>query len=81
MIKVAIIRLYYEDDLFLTAIIMISELLRKDSSCHKDIRTGDKIHVTCRRKAVLLAVILKTKCYYERVKMLGTDFDMSNFVG
>ena len=52
MTKVPITRLEYEDDLFPTAISMISELLRKDSNYCKDRKAEDKIHVTCRGEAI-----------------------------
>ena len=68
MTKVPITRLDYEDDLFPTAISMISELLRKDSEYHKERKAEDKIHVTCRGEAILLASILKAKGYSARVR-------------
>jgi hypothetical protein len=68
MTKVPITRLDYEDDLFPTAIGMISELLRKDKNYHKDREAEDKIHVTCRGEAILLAAILKAKGYAARVR-------------
>lgn len=68
MTKVPITRLDYEDDLFPTAISMISELLRKDKEYHKERKAEDKIHVTCRGEAILLASILKAKGYSARVR-------------
>ena len=68
MTKVPITRLNYEDDLFPTAISMISELLRKDNNYHKDRNAVDKIHVTCRGEAILLAATLKAKGYSARVR-------------
>ena len=68
MTKVPITRLNYEDDLFPTAISMISELLRKDSNYSKDRKAEDKIHVTCRGQAILLAATLKAKGYSARVR-------------
>lgn len=68
MTKVPITRLDYEDDLFPTAISMVSELLRKDSNYHKCRKAEDKIHVTCRGQAILLAAILKAKGYSARVR-------------
>lgn len=68
MTKVPITRLEYEDDLFPTAISMISELLRKDSNYRKDRKAEDKIHVTCRGEAILLAATLKAKGYSARAR-------------
>ena len=68
MTKVPITRLDYEDDLFPTAISMISELLRKDSNYNKNRKAENKIHVTCRGQAILLASILKAKGYSARVR-------------
>lgn len=68
MTKVPITRLDYEDDLFPTAISMISELLRKDGNYHKERKAENKIHVTCRGEAILLAATLKAKGYSARVR-------------
>lgn len=68
MTKVPITRLDYEDDLFPTALSMVHELLRKDNEYHNDRKAEDKIHVTCRGQAILLASILKAKGYSARVR-------------
>ena len=68
MTKVPITRLDYEDDLFPTAISMISELLRKDKTYSLNRKAEDKIHVTCRGEAILLAATLKAKGYSARVR-------------
>ena len=68
MTQVPITRLNYEDDLFPTAISMISELLRKDSNYSIERKAKNKIHVTCRGQAILLASILKAKGYSARVR-------------
>lgn len=68
MTKVPITRLEYEDDLFPTAISMISELLRKNSNYCKNRKAEDKIHVTCRGEAILLAATLKAKGYSARAR-------------
>lgn len=68
MTKVPITRLDYEDDLFPTAISMISELLRKDCIYDKERKAENKIHVTCRGEAILLAATLKAKGYSARVR-------------
>lgn len=68
MTKVSITRLDYEDDLFPTAISMVSELLRKDKTYSVNRKAEDKIHVTCRGEAILLAATLKAKGYSARVR-------------
>lgn len=68
MTKVPITRLDYEDDLYPTAISMISELLRKDKYYSVNRKAEDKIHVTCRGQAILLAATLKAKGYSARVR-------------
>lgn len=68
MTNVPITRLDYEDDLFPTAISMISELLRKNANYCIQRNAEDKIHVTCRGQAILLAATLKTKGYSARVR-------------
>ena len=68
MTKVPITRLNYEDDLFPTALSMLHELLRKDNHYCNERRAEDKIHVTCRGQAILLASILKAKGYSARVR-------------
>ena len=68
MTKVPITRLDYEDDLFPTASSMLHELLRKNNEYHVDRKAEDKIHVTCRGQAILLASILKAKGYSARVR-------------
>lgn len=83
MTTIPITRLKFEDDLFPTAISMISELLRKDKEYHKERKANDKIHVTCRGEAILLAATLKAKGYSARVrsgfvpyiKLNGQNFD------
>ena len=66
--KVPVTRLKFEDDLFPTAISMISELLRKDNNYSTHRHVEDKIYVTCRGQAILLAATLKTKGYSARVR-------------
>ena len=68
MTKVPNTRLDYEDDLFPTAISMISELLRKDKTYSTNRKAEDKIHVTCRGEAILLAATLKAKGCAARVR-------------
>lgn len=68
MTKIPITRLSYEDDIFPTAQSMLGELLRKDKNYSGERKTEDKIHVTCRGQAILLASILKAKGYSARVR-------------
>ncbi len=68
MRKVPVSRLNYEDDLFPTALSMISELLRKDSNYTENRKAENKIHITCRGEAIFLAATLKAKGYSARVR-------------
>ena len=62
-------RLRCEDDVLTTAVSMIAELLRLDRRGFlPDRRVEDKIVVTCRYVAVLMASILKTKGHPCRVR-------------
>lgn len=68
MTKVPITRLDYEDDLFPTALSMLSELLRRDNNYCNQRKAENKIHITCRGQAILLAATLKAKGYSARVR-------------
>ena len=68
MTKVPETRLQYEDDIFPTAQSMLAELLRKNPNYTKERDAKDKIHVTCRGEAILLASILKAKGIPARVR-------------
>lgn len=61
MTKVPITRLDYEDDIFPTAQSVLAELLRKNPNYTTTREAKDKVHVTCRGQAILLASILKAK--------------------
>lgn len=61
MTKVPITRLDYEEDYFPTAQSMIAELLRKNPDYNIKREAKDKINITCRGQAILLASILKAK--------------------
>ena len=61
MTKVPVTRLEYEDDIFPTAQSVIAELLRKNPNYTTKREAKDKVHVTCRSQAILLASILKAK--------------------
>lgn len=68
MTTVPVTRLKYEDDIFPTAQSMISELLRKNPNYSIKREAKDKMHVTCRGQAILLASILKAKGIPARVR-------------
>lgn len=68
MTKVSITRLNYEEDYFPTAQSMLAELLRRDENYHIGREAKNKIHITCRGQAILLASILKAKGYSARVR-------------
>lgn len=61
MTEVEVTRLEYEEDIFPTAQSMLAELLRKDLEYSVKRKAKDKIHITCRGQAILLASILKAK--------------------
>ena len=61
MTKIPLSRLKFEDDIFPTAQSIIAELLRKNPNYTKEREAKDKVHVTCRGQAILLASILKAK--------------------
>lgn len=68
MTKVPITRLNNEEVLYSTAQSMISELLRKDKHYDACRKAEDKIHITCRGQAILLAATLKAKGYAARAR-------------
>lgn len=61
-------RLVFEDDIFPTACSMLNELLRLDNNYTMERKDKDRIYVTCRGQAILLAAILKAKGYSARVR-------------
>ncbi len=61
MTKVPTTMLNYEDDIFPTAQGILAELLRRDSHYTHQRSAENKVHVTCRGQAILLASILKAK--------------------
>lgn len=68
MTEIPVTKLTFEDELFPTAISMLSELLRRDEKYSINRKAVDKIHVTCRGQAILLCSILKAKGYAARVR-------------
>lgn len=61
MTKVPEAMLDFEDDIFPTALGILAELLRRDARYLAGREAKDKVHVTCRGQAILLAGILKAK--------------------
>lgn len=61
MTEIPLSRIEYEDDYFPTAISMFAELLRRNPNYTKERAAKDKIQVTCRGQAILLAATLKAK--------------------
>jgi len=61
MTKVPAAMLDFEDDIFPTAQGILAELLRRDSRYFAGREAKDKVHVTCRGQAILLAGTLKAK--------------------
>lgn len=68
MTKVPITRLRFEDDIFPTAQSVLAELLRKNPNYNINREAKDKVHVTCRSQAIILASILKAKGIPARVR-------------
>lgn len=68
MTKVPVTRLNYEEDYFPTAQSMLAELLRRNDNYNVKREAKDKIHITCRGQAILLASILKAKGYAARAR-------------
>jgi len=66
--KVPATSVIFEDDILTTAQGMLSELFRRDKKYSIDRQVKDKIHVTCRGEALLLAAILKAKDIPARVR-------------
>lgn len=58
----------FEDDLYPTAISVLAELLRRNNNYDFNRKVEDKLHVTCRGQAILLASILKAKDISSRVR-------------
>jgi hypothetical protein len=66
--KISNTSIIFEDDIFTTAISMLAELLRRDNNYSINRKVENKIHVTCRGEAILLASILKAKGIPARVR-------------
>lgn len=76
--KIPYTRLNNEDDIYPTALSVIAELFHKDSNYTENRKIEDKIHVTCRGQAILLAAILKAKGIPARVRSGFTLFKNDN---
>ena len=61
MTKIPETALIYENDLYPTAIGILSELLRRDPKLSNNRDILDKLHVCCRETSILLVSILKAK--------------------
>lgn len=61
-------RLNNEEDIFLTAIAILAELLRRSPKYSINREAKNKIHILCRGNAILLAGILKAKNIPSRVR-------------
>ncbi len=68
MTQISDMNLLREDDLFPNAIGMVAELLRKNPEYSFNREAKDKLFVTCRGQALLLAAILKAKDVPARVR-------------
>lgn len=66
--EVPVTRLNFEEDYFPTALSMFAELLRLNPEYTINRRAKDKIHITCRGQAIMLAATLKAKHIPARVR-------------
>lgn len=72
--EIPLTRLNFEEDYFPNALSMFAELLRLNPSYTKDRTAKDKIHITCRGQAIMLAATLKTKGIPARVRSGYADY-------
>lgn len=66
--EVPLTRMNFEEDWFPTAVSMFAELLRLNPVYSKERTARDKLHITCRCQAILLAATLKAKGIPARVR-------------
>jgi hypothetical protein len=66
--EIPLTRLNFEEDWFPNAISMFAELLRLNPAYTKERSAKDKIHITCRCQAIMLAATLKAKGIPSRVR-------------
>lgn len=76
--EVPLTRLNFEEDYFPTAMSMFAELLRLNPVYSKERTAKDKIHITCRCQAIMLAATLKTKGVPARVRSGFAGYIMNN---
>lgn len=74
MTQISNMNLLREDDIFPNAISMLAELLRKNIKYSLNREAKDKLFVTCRGQALLLASILKAKGIPARVRSGFADY-------
>lgn len=67
-----------EDDIFPTSISMIAEILRKNSKYSLNRESKDKLFITCRGQAILLAATLKAKNIPARVRSGFAEYPSNN---
>lgn len=67
-----------EDDIFPNSISMLAELIRRDSRYSLNREAKDKIFVSCRGQALLLAAILKAKGIPARVRSGFAEYPSNN---
>lgn len=72
--EIPLTRLDFEEDYFPTAMSMFAELLRLDPDYALTRRAKNKIHLTCRCQAIMLAATLKAKGIPARVRSGYTDY-------
>lgn len=61
-------RLLFENERFPTALAILAELLHRENEYSCDRKIQNKMHLTCREQAILLAAILKAKGISARVR-------------
>lgn len=66
--EIPLTRLNFEEDYFPTAMSMFAELLRLNPEYSKERTAKNKIHITCRCQAIMLAATLKAKAIPARVR-------------
>ena len=78
MTQISDMRLLREDDIFPNAISMLAEILRRNPHYSLKREAKDKIYVTCRGQALLLAATLKAKKIPARVRSGFAEYPTDN---
>ncbi len=78
MTQISDMRLLREDDILPNSISMLAELMRRDNAYSHNREAKDKIFVTCRGQALLLAAILKAKGIPARVRSGFAEYPCNN---